>query len=78
MNQPRYDGRGHLPQLAPFEAGASRASGDDEVGSPEILENQHELQLEKHEEALVEEERWRSLHEVKPALCNQSVYIAFL
>jgi len=45
----RYDGRGHLPQLAPFEAGASRASGDDE--------------LEKHEEALVDEERWRSLHE---------------
>ena len=27
----RYDGRGPLPQLAPFEAGASRASGDDEV-----------------------------------------------
>jgi len=45
----RYDGRGHLPQLSPFEAGASRVSGDDE--------------LEKHEEALVDEERWRSLHE---------------
>ena len=28
-----------------------------------------ELQLEKHEEALVEEERWRSLHEVKPISC---------
>ena len=28
-----------------------------------------ELQLEKHEEALVEEERWRSLHEVKPINC---------
>ena len=27
----RYDGRGHLPQLSPFEAGASSASGDDEV-----------------------------------------------
>jgi len=44
----RYDGRGHLYSLSQYEskAGASEVLGE----------------LEKHEEELCEEERWRSLH----------------
>jgi len=44
----RYDGRGHLYSLGQYE---SKPGASDEFG-----------ELEKHEEELCEEERWRSLH----------------
>jgi len=44
----RYDGRGHLYNLSQYE---SKAGTKDNLGD-----------LEKHEEELCEEERWRSLH----------------
>ena len=56
----RYDGRGHLYNLAQYEAGCGKA--EESLGD-----------LERHEEELCEEERWRSLQQQQESEEEESV-----